>query len=449
MENTRSQIYLSNLRTKKLNRNAIGSVVVKLSTMLVEIIKVSILLSYLSVEKYGIWLTIVSVVMWSHHFDLGLGTGLKYKLTEAIAQDDTSRGKHLVSTAYASISIIMGCVLLILTPIAYTINWSSLLNASPQLNDEITSCIVCILVVFACQFVLELITIVLKSYQRTAISEAFKPISNIISLTIIIILGFFSHDSLLAASLAMTVPYLIVLLIANIWYFAKQYNSICPSAAFVKKVYIGDIYSLGLKFFVNQFSALVVFSTANFLLSHTIGPSEVSIYSTANTYYNIVVIFFTAIIVACSTPITDAFVRKDIMWIKGCMHKLSIIATIAVVLELILFTVSGIAFKIWVGDKIFVPYSLAIAFVVYNILALFSQQYNLFLASIGKMNLNVVISCCKIVLFIPIAVSLVKMYGAIGLICATILVNTIPNLIFGYIQTNKIISGTATGIWNK
>ena len=447
--NSPSNINIAELRTKKLNRNAIGSIAVKLSTMLVEFIKVSILLSYLSVEKYGIWLTIVSIVLWSHHFDLGLGTGLKYKLTEAIAQNDITRGKHLVSTAYVSISIIMGAALLLLLPIIVSTNWSDMLNAPVDLNTEIMYCIISILVVFICQFVLELITIVLKSYQRTAISEVFKPISNAISLVVVIILGFFSHDSLFMASLAMTVPYLVVLLIANIWYFTKQYRDIRPSREFAKIEYVKDIYSLGLKFFVNQFSALVVFSTANFLLSHTINPSEVSTYSTANTYYNLVVIFFTAIIVASSTPITDAFVRGDITWVKGCMNKLFKIALLAIVLELIMFAISDFTFSIWVGNKISVPSSLAIAFVMYNILALFSQQYNLFLASVGKMNLNVIISCCKIVLFIPVAVIMVKRFGAIGLVATTIIINTIPNLVFGYIQTKMIISGTARGIWNK
>lgn len=448
MDNT-NHTDISAIRTKRLNRNAIGSIAVKLSTMLVEIVKVSILLSYLSVEKYGIWLTIVSIVLWSHHFDLGLGTGLKFKLTEAIAQNDSTRSKHLVSTAYASITIIMGAALLLLTPIVLAVDWSSMLNTPPTLNEELTYCVIIILAVFACQFILELITIVLKSYQRTAISEVFKPISNAISLGIIIVLGFFSHDSLILASLAMTIPYLAVLLAANIWYFTKQYRDIRPSLSFAKMSYVKDIYSLGLKFFANQFSALVVFSTANFLLSHTICPTEVSIYSTANTYYNIVVIFFTSIIVASSTPITDAYVRGDMTWIKDCMRKLFIIASMAILLELILFAVSSIAFSIWVGDKIIVPHTLAIAFVVYNILALYSQQYSLFLASVGKMNLNVIISCCKIILFIPVAVLLVKQFGAIGLVGATILINTIPNLVFGYIQTNKIISGTATGIWNR
>ncbi len=448
MDNT-NHTDISTIRTKRLNRNAIGSIAVKLSTMLVEIAKVSILLSYLSVEKYGIWLTIVSIVLWSHHFDLGLGTGLKFKLTEAIAQNDLTRSRHLVSTAYTSITIIMGATLLLLAPIVFAVDWSSLLNAPSGLNEELTYCVVLILAVFACQFILELITIVLKSYQRTAISEVFKPISNAISLVIIIILGLFSHDSLILASLAMTVPYLVVLLAANIWYFTKQYRDIRPLLSFAKMSYVKDIYSLGLKFFANQFSVLVVFSTANFLLSHTICPTEVSIYSTANTYYNIVVIFFTAIVVACNTPITDAYVRGDMAWIKRCMHKLFIIASMAIAIELLLFALSGFAFNIWVGDKIVVPNALAITFVIYNILALYSQQYSLFLASVGKMNLNVIISCCKIVLFIPVAILFVKEFGAIGLVGATIVINTIPNLVFGYIQTNKIISGTATGIWNK
>ena len=65
------------------------------------------------------------------------------------------------------------------------------------------------------------------------------------------------------------------------------------------------------------------------------------------------------------------------------------------------------------------------------------------------MNLNVIISCFKIVLFIPIAIFLVRIFGTIGLVAATILINTIPNLVFGGIQAKRIITGTATGIWNK
>lgn len=439
---------ISQLRTKKLNRNTIGSLAVKCSTMLIEVIKVSILLSYLSVEKYGVWLTIVSIVLWSHHFDLGLGTGLKFKLTEAIANGNLKRSKHLVSTAYISIIVIMGGVFLILLPVIYSTNWCEIFNTEIS-NREIQTSILCILISFIGQFIFELVTIVLKAYQRTAISEAFKPIGNAISLCVVIVLGWFSHDSLILASISMTAPYVIVLIIANIYYFTRTYRNICPNISYARTGYLKDIYSLGFKFFINQLSAAVVFTTANVLLSNIINPTEVSIYNTANTYYNIVVIFFTAIIVAASTPITDAYVRQDYNWIKNRMAKLRMIAMLGIAAEIILFFISDFTFHIWVGDRVIVPTSLAIIFVGYNILALFSQQYNLFLASVGKMNLTVIISCIKIVVFIPIAVVMIRAYGGIGLISSIIAINTIPNLVFGYIQTNKIISGTATGIWNK
>ncbi|MBQ7341851.1 MAG: oligosaccharide flippase family protein [Alistipes sp.] len=437
------------IRTSKLNRNAVGSIAIKLSTMIIEIIKVNILLSYLSVEYYGIWLTIVSIVMWSHHFDLGLGTGLKYKLTEAIANQDSKRGKYLVSTAYFSLSLIMSVVYILISPIIFSLNWCDLLNTTALSSKELSITIWCVFTIFISQFVLELISIVLKAFQRTAISEIYKPIGNVISLCIIIIIGKFSNNSLLLASLSMTIPYIAMLLFANLYYFCGIYRNIRPSLSYFKRAFVKEIYSLGVKFFINQLTAFVVFSTANFILSNIINPSEVSVYSTANTYYNLVVIFFTSIIVAASTPITDAYVKDDMEWVKNCMSKLFKIACLGVILEVLLFLVSGFAFDIWLDNKIVVPTGLALTFVLYNILALYSQQYSLFLASVGKMNLNVIISCVKLVIFIPIAMFMVKKYGSIGLLVSIIAINTIPNLVFGAVQTHKIINKTATGIWNK
>jgi hypothetical protein len=60
-----------------------------------------------------------------------------------------------------------------------------------------------------------------------------------------------------------------------------------------------------------------------------------------------------------------------------------------------------------------------------------------------------IISIVKIITFIPTAIISIKWLGAKGLVLATIVINTLPNLIFGRIQYKKLISGTATGIWNR
>ncbi len=448
MENTEQSI-VSKLRTKKLKKNVLGSVSIKCSILLIEILKVPILLSYLSNDKYGVWLTIVSLVLWTQHFDLGLSSGLRFKVTEALANQEHDKVKQLISTAYISLSFIMSVILLLIVPVIASCDWQSILNTECVSNRELVTTIFILLVIFVVQFVLELISAILRADQRIALSDVFKPLGSVISLLAVSIIGVYSHDSLLFASLAMSIPYVVVLLVANIYFFANVYRKYAPQIKMYNKNLLKDIYSLGIKFFTNQLSSLVVFTTANILLSNIINPSEVATYNTARTYYGLILVFYTVIVTAANAPITDAFVRGDMVWVKRCVDKLMIIGAIGVIVELLMLVISKFAFNIWVGDRIFVPIGLSIFFVLYNAIALFGSQYTYFLGAVGKLNLNMIISIVKIIIFIPIAIMSIKWIGAKGLVLATILVNTLPNLIFGRVQYKKLISGTATGIWNK
>lgn len=436
-------------RTQKLKRNVAWSTIIKFGQILIELAKVPILLTYLDTEKYGVWLTIVSILMWTHNFDLGLGSGLRYKLTESIAQKNDSRGRGLVSTAYFSMGLIMLLVFIVVAPILSSLNWNSILNVHTIDNRELIITIVSIFLVFALQFVLELISVVLKADQRAAISDVFKPVGSVISLLVIISLKFFSSNSLLYASLAMSVPFAVVLLFANAYYFKKDYANFRPSLNLFDKSYLKDIYSLGVKYFLGQFAALVVFSSSNILLSNIIKPEEVTTYNIARTYFGLVVIFYTIILVPFAAATTDAYVRKDIDWIKRSMKELNLVALLASITIFIMLLVSKFAIHLWVGDKVIVPYSLAIALTIYNVMSVFVSPYANFQGAVGKLNVRVYIAIFKIVTFIPAAIFLIKLWGAVGLVVAIIVINTLVNLIFGLIQYRMIINNRAKGIWNR
>lgn len=436
-------------RTQKLKRNVAWSSIIKFGQILIELAKVPILLTYLDTEKYGVWLTIVSILMWTHNFDLGLGSGLRYKLTESIAQENDSRGRGLVSTAYFSMGLIMLLVFIVVAPILSSLNWNSILNVHTIENSELIITIVSIFLVFAVQFVLELISVVLKADQRAAISDVFKPVGSVISLLVIISLKFFSSNSLLFASLAMSVPFAVVLFIANMYYLSKDYSRFRPGFKFFDKKLLKDIYSLGVKYFLGQFAALVVFSSSNILLSNIINPEEVTTYNIARTYFGLVVIFYTIILVPFAAATTDAYVRKDIDWIKRSMKKLNLVALLASITIFIMLLASKFAIHLWVGDKVIVPYSLAIALTIYNIMSVFVSPYANFQGAVGKLNVRVYIAIFKIVTFIPAAIFLIKLWGAVGLVVAIIVINTLVNLVFGLIQYRMIINNRAKGIWNK
>lgn len=436
-------------RTQKLKRNVAWSTIIKVAQMIIELVKVPLLLTYLDNEKYGIWLTIVSILLWTQNFDLGLSSGLRFKLTESIANNDKNRGRGLVSTAYISMSLIMVIVFLIAAPIFANLNWNSILNAHSVSNTELILTVVSIFFIFVIQFVFELISVVLKADQRAAISDVFKPIASVVSLVVVVLLGLFSSNSLLLASLAMSAPYVVALFVASIYYFTKDYKCFRPSFKLFDKLLIKDIYSLGLKLFMGQFAALIVFSSSNILLSHLINPAEVTTYNVARTYYGLIVIFYTMILVPFAAATTDAYVRNEYDWIRNSMNKLKIVAALSSVAIILLLVVSKFAIHLWVGDKVIVPIGLGIVLAIYNIMSVWVSPYANFLGAVGKLNVRVYIAIFKIITFIPAAILLIKLWGAVGLVVAIIVINTLVNLVFGVIQYRMIISRTVRGIWNK
>ena len=75
-------------RSANLKKNVLASYCIKAVSILIGLVRVPLLLTYLDTEKYGVWLTIASMVMWIQHFDLGLGHGLRNKFAEAWALGD-------------------------------------------------------------------------------------------------------------------------------------------------------------------------------------------------------------------------------------------------------------------------------------------------------------------------------------------------------------------------
>ncbi|RLD82395.1 MAG: polysaccharide biosynthesis protein, partial [Bacteroidetes bacterium] len=67
---------------------------------------VPLLISVFGKTDYGIWVTVFSIVNWIFTFDLGLGLGLRNKLTDSLTIKDYNRSNSLISTTYFTIIIV-------------------------------------------------------------------------------------------------------------------------------------------------------------------------------------------------------------------------------------------------------------------------------------------------------------------------------------------------------
>lgn len=436
-------------RTQKLKHNAVGVISIKYTSILIELLKVPILLSYLDNEKYGVWLTIVSMVMWTHQFDFGLGAGLRYKLTETITIGDEQRGQQLVSTAYISMSAIMLIVLVMLTIVLRFLNWNQVLNVESISNTELFASVIAVLTLFLMRFVLELISIVFRADQRTAVSQLFLPIGTLISLICILILRLVSHNSLFLASVFMLLPHILILLGANIYYYHKGYKQYKPRFSDYRRDALKDIYSMGMKYFIGQFAGLVVYSSSNIIISQILSPSDVSVYSTANQYFSLPISFVSFVLLSFAPPVTEAYLRGDFNWIKSIMNKFVLLAHFASIFSLLMLFAGGFVINVWTGGKIEAPFVLLAALAVYAVMNVYSTPYVEFLGGAGKLQVRMWVGLFKIVTFIPVAVFLMKAWGLVGLVAAVTLINIVPNWVLGYYQYWLLINNKAKGIWNK
>ena len=92
-------------RTINAKKNILGSFIFKGGSILCNLAIVPLTINYLNPTKYGIWVTLTSIVSCFSFFDIGLGNGLRNKFAEAVANNDIVIAGKYVSTTYGLFSI--------------------------------------------------------------------------------------------------------------------------------------------------------------------------------------------------------------------------------------------------------------------------------------------------------------------------------------------------------
>ncbi len=67
-------------------KGVVLSVVAKMIYVLSSFLTVPLMIDYVNATRYGIWLTLSSIIGWVTLFDLGLGNGFRNRFAEAKAE---------------------------------------------------------------------------------------------------------------------------------------------------------------------------------------------------------------------------------------------------------------------------------------------------------------------------------------------------------------------------
>lgn len=435
-------------RSQLLMTNILGGAVVRGVSVVAQFALVPLTIGYISSELYGVWLTLSSIVQWVSFFDIGLGNGLRNKLSESVALGDCNKGRIYVSTTYAIMSIVFFIIGFVMWWVAGLINWSSVLNIAQEYNGKLVDVTKILFLTFSLQVVLKLVQNVLQAFQLNALASLLDALANILALLFIFILTKLMAPSLTNVALAFSLAPIIVLLFASFLVYTHKYKKVSPNFMWINFKYAKDIFLLGGKFFIVQIAGLVLYQTINIIISRLCGPEEVTVYNIAYKFFSVLMMGATIVLAPMWSAFTDAYVKDDTTWMYNIYKKLLKLFIVCCLFTILMIAGSPLVYDLWIGDGVSVPFIISFLVGIYMVINVWGNIHSIIISGMGKIKFQVYYSVSIMLLFIPLSLYLGKSIGLAGILLALIIVNA-PGIIFGPYQVRRLIDKTAYGIWSK
>lgn len=425
-------------RSKNLKKEALVSFAIKTSGLFISFLLVPITVNFLNSERYGIWVTLQSLISWFSFFDMGLGNGMRNKLTQSLAHNDFRKAREYVSTTFFTIALVSTVLFVIIIVFSFSINWQKIFNTAIS-NNELFYMFIITGGFFTINFLLSIFNQIFYAFQKPSLSSLVVFVSNLIALAVILIVRFFTTNDLIIVALVFNASQVVARMIVSSIFFRKHLDML-PSTKYFSRKRIHEVMNLGVKFLFLQISVIIIFSTDNFIITHFLGPEQVTPYDISHKLMSVVTFISSTILTVLWSAFTDAYECRDKKWIERILYKLVKGMILIVFVVIILFLASPFIIRIWLGESIKIPQILVLFMGVYVLIQTWSSVFTHFLNGVGKLNLQLLLLSIGATINIPLSIVFAKWLNmgspgvALGSICSYL-----PFAIVGPIQTYKIV----------
>ncbi len=438
-------------RSVKIKKNIVESILIKGGSVMVSLIMVPLTIDYINPSRYGIWLTISSMVAWVSFFDIGLTQGLRNKFAGAKAEGDDDKAQVYVSTAYALLGSAFLVVWLLFLSINPLLNWAKLLGVSSEMRSEVSILAVIVFTYFCIQFVLRIITTILTADQNPSKVALIDFSGQLLSLLFIFLLMKTTEGSLTRLGLALCISPLVVLTVVNVFFFRGAYHQYRPRWSKVKLAYSKDLLNLGLFFFVIQIAFIIQFQTANIIIAQNFSTADVVSYNVVYKYFGVLEMIAVIFVTPFWSASTEAFFKGEISWIKSSIKYYNVLNLLLVGMSMVMLLLASNVYDLWLGKgTVHIDFQLSFwGFLFFNV-TIFSNIYVAFLNGISALRLQFFASLISPFVYIFSCLVLIKYFhiGVHAVFIAAIIAN-FNGFILAPIQYFQIIEKNKRGIWAK
>ncbi len=430
---------LSNARSVNYVQQLKGSFIFKAFSILATFLAVPIMIKYLGHEMFGVWSTMLTLVTWVMLFDLGIGNGLKNKMTESLASGDSKSAREYISTAYIIIGLISAALFFIVFTVSYLVSWQSIFNTTTLAEDLLRSSVLCLSFFIFFNFWIGLVAQIYHGLQKSSVVVFGQFFSNAVALAFIYFLYLYSEPSVLYMVVAHGSALVISNLALSLFLFVKHRNLI-PLLIKPKVRKIKPLMGLGIQFFIIQLVVLVIFLSDKILITQIFGPELVTPYEVVYKLFSVFTVMHSIILVPLWPAYSDAYHKNEFNWIRQTLLKQIKNFSILTLLVIGMAGVGPLIVKLWIGEDFGLNYSLYLFMAMFVIVSMWSNVFAYFVNAIGALHVQLITAIIAAIINIPLSIYFAK---ALEMGLAGIVLGTITSLslfaVFGALQVHKLI----------
>ena len=312
-------------RYRRAGVTASTSYIAKALTILTGLVSVPLTIAYLGAERYGVWLTISSLLVWVALTDFGVaGNALVNVLSEAVGNDDRAAARQYAASAFwalVTIALMMGAAFMVAFQL---IPWRAVFRVSDAIStEELDLTCALVLILFVINLPLTLQRSIYDAHQEGYLANIWGILGSVISLLGLIVVTRF-HGGLPQLVIVISgVPALVIFASAYDVFFCR-YPWRAPAPSAVKWTCIRRLLRLGGKYTAMQLSGLGIHQSQAMIITQILGPSQVVIFVVAFKIITLPTELTYMGTVPFIAPLSEAKARHDWKWIKGAFKNATI-----------------------------------------------------------------------------------------------------------------------------
>lgn len=409
-------------RHRRVALTAALSAVSKGAAIATGLIAVPLTIHYLGVERYGLWMTVSSLITMFAFADLGIGNGLVSEVARTQGLGNSRGAAEAVSSAFVVLGLVSVVGVPVFAVLYFQVDWPGLFNVSSAIAVREAGPALAVFVgCFLISVPLGIIQRVQMGCQEGYIAGAWATVGQIGSLAAVIA-AIRYEGGLPTLILAMSGVPILATAASAVLLFARQHPELRPRWALVSSRTATRIIKTGGWFFLIQVIVAFHYSADSLIIAHLLGPAEVSRYAVAMKLAVVVPTIVGMWLVPLWPAVSEAAARNDWHWIRRTFNRTFLVSIVVVAgsaLGLVLF--GDAIVSAWVGPGIVLGLGLLSGFGLFMLASAMSGPVAMFMNGMGIIRVQVVTSLLMAVVSLWARIHFAPVYGITGVIMSNAL----------------------------